>query len=119
MKSISLSRSHRRKTRVSSDMIGTAERPRISVYRSSKHIYAQAIDDMSGTTLASYSSSQVVVSGADKNSKTKKASQVGKELAKLLQEKKISKGIFDRGASSYLGRVKALCDGLREAGITI
>ena len=118
MKKISLSRAHRRKTRVSSDMIGTAERPRISVYRSSKHIYAQAIDDVSGTTLASYSSSQVV-KDADKNSKTKKASQVGKELAKLLQEKKISKGIFDRGASSYLGRVKALCDGLREAGITI
>lgn len=112
-----LKRKLRRKKRVSSGISGTAERPRISVYRSNKSIYAQAIDDDKAVTLASYSSHHL--KSKDKKNKTEKSQEIGSSLAKILKDKKIKKAVFDRGPYAYLGRVKALAEGLREGGIKI
>ncbi|MBR9922170.1 MAG: 50S ribosomal protein L18 [Bacteroidetes bacterium] len=96
---------------------GTAERPRVSVYRSNKEIYAQVIDDVSGHTMASASSREKAV---DSNlNKTEQAKQVGAILAERLQSNNISTVVFDRGGYLYHGRVKALADGVREAGINL
>lgn len=84
---------------------GTADVPRLCVFRSSKYIYAQIIDDEKGKTL-------VAVSG-----KLASADKVGKSIAKKTIEKKISKVVFDRGGYKYHGRVKALADGARDAGL--
>ena len=117
MKTITTDRKLRRKIRVRARIKGTADRPRISVYRSSKYIYAQAIDDVKRTTVCS-SSSKAVVS-KEKVKKSDQAKQVGLRLGKALSEKKILKAVFDRGSYAYLGRVKQLAEGLREAGIHI
>lgn len=93
---------------------GTSERPRLSVFRSNKNIYAQLIDDLSGTTLASVSSAKVEA-GAD--TKVAVSTQVGKEIAKIALEKGISSVVFDRSGYLYHGRVKSLADGAREAGL--
>lgn len=107
----------KRKRRVSSNINGTSERPRISVFRSNKSIYAQAIDDKSRITVGAFSTLQIK---EDKGSKkVDNAREVGMNLAKVLIEKKISECIFDRGRYSYNGRVKALAEGLREGGIKI
>jgi large subunit ribosomal protein L18 len=90
---------------------GTEERPRVSVFRSSQHIYAQIINDEKGLTLVS--SSDLDLSGT----KTEKATQVGQRLAKAALDKKISKVVFDKGAFKYHGRVAALAEGLREGGL--
>ena len=105
----------RRHGRVRSKVSGTAEFPRLSVYRSLSHIYAQLIDDATGATIVSCDDTKVKAG----KTKTEKAYEVGKEIAKLAAEKKITKAVFDRGASKYHGRVKALADGAREAGLTI
>lgn len=107
----------RRKKRVSSNIRGTADRPRISIYRSSKHIYAQAIDDVKRVTLASFSDSKI--EKANGQNKSAKATAVGKQLAALLLEKKVKKAVFDRNRYTYNGRVKALAEGLREGGIEV
>lgn len=113
-------RIQRRKRRVSSNIVGSAERPRISVYRSNRYIYAQAIDDANRVTLAGYSTLNI----ADKErktagNKTDHAKSIGKALAELLKKKNVEKAVYDRGSYAYKGRVKALADGLREGGITI
>ncbi|THF71026.1 50S ribosomal protein L18 [Deinococcus sp. Arct2-2] len=97
----------RRKVRVAA-----GERPRLSVFRSSKHIYAQIIDDASGTTLASASSS-VLKTGT----KTDTAAAVGKALAEAATAKGVKQVVFDRGQYRYHGRVKALADAAREGGL--
>lgn len=109
----------RRKRRVSLKIKGTKLRPRISVFRSNKHIYCQAIDDENRKTIASFSSLVLKKMVDKKLSKTQQAELVGAELAKILKGKKINQGVFDRGSYQFHGRVKALCEALRKGGIDI
>ena len=95
---------------------GTAERPRLCVFRSNKGIYVQLIDDVSGLTLCG-ASTQVKDIVTAEGTKTDKSRLVGKEIAKRAAEKGISSVVFDRGGFKYHGRVKALADGAREAGL--
>lgn len=111
---ITTNRTERRKRRVSTNIRGTDVCPRISVFRSSKYIYAQAIDDVKRVTLCISGSKKV-----QKAKKTEQAFEVGKELGAKLKEKNIQKAVYDRGSYTYLGRVQKLAEGLREAGIKI
>lgn len=104
----------RRRARVAAKTKGTAERPRLSVYRSLTGIYAQIIDDDAGKTLAAVSSKDIKSGRADK---TKIAAEAGKLLAERAKKKNISRVVFDRGSSKFHGRVKALADGAREGGL--
>lgn len=106
----------RRAERVRHQLKHSASRPRVSVHRSLKHIYAQLIDDASGKTLASASSYVTKDVTGDKKAI---AHAVGIELAKRAQEKGVQKAYFDRGRFLYHGRVKELAEGLREGGLTI
>lgn len=117
---VNKNRENRRKKRVSNNIFGTKEKPRISVFASNKYTYAQVIDDLAKMTLTSYSSLNLARS--DKHKKEKRvleAKLVGIELAKKVKEMKIKKAVFDRGKYSYKGRVKALAEGLREGGLKI
>ncbi|MFP4459487.1 MAG: 50S ribosomal protein L18 [Candidatus Zixiibacteriota bacterium] len=97
---------------------GTEDRPRLCVYRSLKHIYAQLIDDVNGKTLASYSSIKPDVQDEIQDKKkTEQAAIVGEKLGKIAIEKGIKKAVFDRRGVPYMGRVKALADGARKAGL--
>jgi large subunit ribosomal protein L18 len=108
----------RRRQHVRSKIVGTAERPRLTVFRSSKHIYAQLIDDLNGNTLAAAgSTAKTVKAGVAYGGNIKAAKAVGKELAVTAKEKGISKAAFDRGHYRYHGRVKALADAAREGGL--
>ncbi len=95
---------------------GTAERPRLSVFRSNKEIYAQLIDDINGVTLGSVSSKELKSS---KGNKVDVSSKVGQELAKRADSKGIKTAVFDRGGYPYHGRIKALAEGAREGGLKI
>src|SRR5438552_291441 len=105
------------RTRIRRTIKGTAERPRLSVYRSNKQIYAQLIDDISGVTLASASSASKDVEIA-KGKKVDMAKEVGKAIASKAVQSGIKAVVFDRGGYLYHGRVKALADGAREGGLT-
>src|SRR5687767_6092218 len=108
----------RRRFHVRSKITGTAERPRLSVFRSSKHIYAQLIDDHNGVTLASVGSlGKAVANDVPYGGNKKAATEIGKRLAAAAKEKGITKAAFDRGHYRYHGRVKALADGAREGGL--
>ena len=99
-------------------MHGTAERPRLAVYRSSKHIYAQVIDDHAGRTVASASSVQDDVRGGLKNGgNIAAAKQVGKAIADKAKAAGVTMVVFDRAGRRYHGRVKALADAAREGGL--
>ncbi len=103
-------------TRIRKKMQGTAERPRLAVFRSLNHIYAQVIDDKSGATLCSASSvekSAGVASGGNIDA----AKTIGKLIAERAKEKGINSVVFDRGGYLYHGRVKSLADAAREAGL--
>lgn len=120
MTNINLDRKLRRKRRVSANIHGTSERPRISVFRSSKNIYAQAIDDVARKTVATFSNSDLKKEANFKKSKkVEDSKKIGIGLAKKLIEKKIQSGIFDRGSYAYNGRVKSIAEGLREGGLKI
>jgi large subunit ribosomal protein L18 len=106
----------RRKRRVRKKISGTPQRPRLSVFRSNRHIYAQIIDDYSGVTLVSASSMEKALDGAGKR-KTEMAAEVGRLLAQRAREKGVEKVVFDRGGNLYHGRVKALAEGAREGGL--
>ncbi len=108
-------RADRRKNRVRANL-HTGTSPRLSVFRSANHIYAQIIDDVSGNTLASGSS--LTVKGATGDKKAI-AMQVGKKLAEDAKEKGVERVIFDRGSYLFHGRVEALAKGLHDAGIQI
>ncbi len=111
---------HRQKRhlRVRAKLSGTAERPRLAVYRSEKHIYAQLIDDIKGITLVSASTvDREMRDSTEKPWNVEAASQVGKLLAKKALEKGISSVVFDRGGFNFHGRVKSLADGAREGGL--
>lgn len=109
-------RQDRRQQHVRNRVRGTAERPRLSVYRSSKHIYAQLIDDLKGVTLAA-ASSQAKDKSAAYGGNIKAAVAVGKKIADLAKEKGITMAAFDRGYYRYHGRVKALADAARQGGL--
>ena len=115
---LKLKRRLRRRNHVRRRVVGSAERPRLSVFRSSKHIYAQLIDDLSGVTLAAASSvAPDVRSGVKYGGNVKAAQVVGKKLAEAAKQKGIAKAAFDRGHYRYHGRVKALADAAREGGL--
>ena len=108
----------KRHERVRNKVSGTAARPRLSVYRSLNHIYAQIIDDVAGKTLASCSTMDKKVAEAIKDvTKQEAAKIVGQELAKRALAANIEEVVFDRGGYIYTGRVKSLADGAREAGL--
>ncbi len=108
----------RRRHHVRRGITGTAERPRLTVFRSSKHIYAQLIDDLSGVTLAAASSqSPTIKAEVAYGGNVKAAKAVGKLLAEAAKGKGIGKAAFDRGHYRYHGRVKALADAAREGGL--
>lgn len=110
----------RRQARVRKKVLGTDARPRVCVFRSNKHIYAQVISDDRGTTLASASTLSTALPGAAKE-KTGKgvaaAKQVGLALARICQEKNITRVVFDRNGFLFHGQVKAVADGAREGGL--
>jgi large subunit ribosomal protein L18 len=111
-------RQERRRFRVRNKIKGTAERPRLTVFRSSKHIYAQLIDDLTGQTLAAASSLMPELHGTTPyGGNTKAAKAVGQKLAEVAKSRGIDKAAFDRGHYRYHGRIKALADGARESGL--
>ena len=107
----------RRHARVRRRLLGTPDRPRLNIFRSLSHIYAQVIDDSNGVTLASASSLDNGVRGLQNSTKTEQAVLVGKLVAERSLGKGISTVVFDRGGYKYHGRVKALADAAREAGL--
>jgi large subunit ribosomal protein L18 len=104
------------KLRIRKRIKGTPEKPRIAVYRSNKQIYAQAVDDVNGVTLASASSREKEISTVT-GKKSELAVMVGKRLAAVCKEKGIENVVFDRSGYQYHGRVKSLADGAREGGL--
>jgi large subunit ribosomal protein L18 len=108
----------RRRLHVRRRIVGTPERPRLTVFRSSKHIYAQLIDDTSGATLAAASSlTPEIHKDLPYGGNVKAAVVVGKKLAEAAKAKGIQKAAFDRGHYRYHGRLKALADAAREGGL--
>ena len=107
-----------RHRRIRKKISGTSSRPRLAVFRSARHIYAQAIDDSAGSTLAASSTLTIQKSLQKTYTGNKEAAKaVGTDVAKKLIEKSISSVVFDRGGFVYHGRVQALADGAREAGL--
>lgn len=102
----------KRSLRVRGRFFGTVKKPRLSVFRSGKHIYAQLIDDEKGVTLASTSDSSF-----KEGTKIERASKVGENLAEEARKKKIKTVVFDRGGYAYHGRVAAVADGARKGGL--
>jgi large subunit ribosomal protein L18 len=108
-----------RQARVRKKVTGTLERPRLCIFRSSKHIYAQIIEDDSGQTLVAASTAAKDASDTIKNSGNREAAkEIGKKIAEKALAKDIKKVVFDRNGFLYHGRVKALADAAREAGLT-
>lgn len=107
----------RRKVRIRKKVNGSAERPRLVVYRSNTHIYAQVIDDLDGVTLAATSTLTLAKTEAGLHCNKSGAELVGKEIARMAKEKNITRVVFDRNGYLYHGRVKAVADGAREGGL--
>ena len=108
----------RRQARVRRKVVGTDTRPRLCVFRSSKHIYAQIIEDTEGTSLVSASTlNPVVTDGLDYTGNITAAKAVGAAVARMALDKDIKEVVFDRNGFVYHGRVKALADAAREAGL--
>ena len=103
--------------RIRKKIQGTAERPRLNIYRSNRFIYAQLIDDTAGTTLASASSFEGAV--ANDGNKSDQAKEVGKLIAERAKAAGIDRVLFDRGGYLYHGRVKSLAEGAREGGLNL
>lgn len=109
----------RRHRRVRKKVFGGPERPRLCVFRSLKHIYAQVIDDFAGCTLVSASSLSPEIKGRANGGSVAGARDVGKLVGRKCAEKEIGKVVFDRGGYKYHGRIKALAEGAREAGVKL
>ena len=108
----------RRHRRVRKKVLGTAERPRLAVFRSNKHIYVQAIDDIAGRTVASASTMEAAVrSGA--TATVEAANKVGRLVGERVQAAGVTTAVFDRGGFKYHGRVAAVADGARAAGLQL
>ena len=106
----------RRHKRVRTKIKGTANVPRVSVFRSNKHIFVQLIDDSAGKTIGS-STAKSKLKSTQKGTKTELAGKIGEMIAQKAGESGISKVVFDRGGYKYHGRVKALAEGLRRGGL--
>ncbi|GAB3694170.1 50S ribosomal protein L18 [Nocardiopsis oceani] len=106
----------RRQFRVRKKVVGTSERPRLAVFRSSKHIVAQVIDDTKGHTLVAASTVEADVRGAD-GTKSDKSVKVGELVAQRAKDAGISAVVFDRGGNRYAGRIAKLADAAREGGL--
>jgi large subunit ribosomal protein L18 len=108
----------RRHNRLRKRVTGTSERPRLNVFRSNAHIYAQVIDDVDGRTLVAASTNEKAwAEDSSAKSKTEQAALVGRLVAERALEAGVTKVVFDRGGFKYHGRVKALADAAREAGL--
>ncbi len=107
----------RRKVRIRKQVQGTAERPRLVVYRSHMHIYAQIVNDQEGATLVAASTLSLAKTEAGMHCNLAGAEKVGMEIARLAKEKNITQVVFDRNGYLYHGRVKAVADGAREGGL--
>jgi len=107
----------KRKGSIRKRISGTADRPRLTVFRSAKHIYAQAIDDITGHVLASAGDLDPGVRESLSGPKKSKARQIGKVIGEKLLSKKITAVVFDRNGFIYHGRIKEVADGAREAGL--
>ena len=103
--------------RIRKNIKGTPQRPRLSIFRSNRFIYAQIIDDLSGTTLVQASSFEAAI--ANEGSKVEQSKKVGSLLAERCKAENINNVVFDRGGYLYHGRVKALADGAREGGLQL
>lgn len=108
----------RRHARLRKKIVGTAERPRLVVTRSSRHIFVQLVDDGAGKTLASASTLEAELRNADSD-KTAKARKVGELIAERAKDAGISEVVFDRGGNRYAGRVAAIAEGAREGGLAL
>ena len=106
----------KRRRRVRAKIVGTAERPRISVFRSNRGIAAQLVDDLAGATLAAVTWTESDLRGLKK---MEQASKAGEVLAQRAKEKGIERAVFDRGGYQYHGRVKAFAEGVREGGLAV
>ena len=109
----------RRHRRVRKKVRGTAERPRLAVFRSNNHIYAQVIDDVSGRTVAAASTADASIKGDGGTGNVAAARKVGALVASRAKEAGVKKVVFDRGGFLYHGRVAAVADGAREAGLEL
>jgi large subunit ribosomal protein L18 len=109
----------RRKLRIRKKISGSSERPRLTVFRSAKHIYAQVIDDASGRTLAHASTLSEDLKGQLEGDKSEAAKKVGALIAKVCKSKGIAKVVFDRNGYLYHGRVSALAQAARDAGLEL
>ena len=107
----------KRKFAIRKRITGTAERPRLTVFRSAKHVYAQAIDDVTGHVLAAASDLEPGIRDSLSGPKKSKARQIGKVIGEKLKAKNINSVVFDRNGFIYHGRVKEVADGAREAGL--
>ena len=107
----------KRKGTIRKRVTGTAERPRLSVFRSAKHVYVQAIDDVTGHVLAAASDIEPGIKTALSGPKKSRARQIGKVIGEKLLSKQITAVVFDRNGFIYHGRVKEVADGAREAGL--
>ncbi|WP_166985893.1 50S ribosomal protein L18 [Canibacter zhoujuaniae] len=108
----------RRHTRLRKKIVGTAERPRLSVTRSNRHVFVQVIDDAKGHTLA-YASTMEAELRSFEGDKTAQARKVGELVAERAKSAGIDAVVFDRGGSKYVGRVAAIAEGAREAGLSL
>ncbi len=105
----------RRHIRGRAKIAGTAERPRVTVFKSNVHVYVQAIDDATGKTIAAVNDAKLKKAGT----KTEHAAEAGKKLAGLLKEKGVAVVVFDKAGFKYHGRIKAVAEALRAEGITV
>ena len=117
IKSVKVAARSRRKVSIRKKITGTAERPRLSVFRSARHIYVQAIDDTTNSVLAAASDLEGDLKGESGQKKKDRAKAVGAAVAKRLLAKDIKLVVFDRNGFIYHGRVSAVADGAREAGL--
>jgi large subunit ribosomal protein L18 len=108
----------RRRQRVRKKVMGTAERPRLAVFRSNRHIYVQAIDDIAGRTIAAASTIEADLRGSA-SSTVAGAKHVGQIIGQRIKQANIDSVVFDRGGFKYHGRVAAIADGAREAGVQL
>ena len=108
----------RRGIRARAKILGTAEKPRLSVFRSNRYVYAQLIDDEKGYTVASASAIEMKKT-AGKDAKAVQAERVGQKLAEKAVAKGVKKAVFDRGSYKYHGRIKAVAEGARKGGLNI
>jgi large subunit ribosomal protein L18 len=119
---MSLTKSERRiriKHRIKKQISGTAEKPRMTVFRSNKQIYVQIINDLEGNTIAAASSTLKEIAEASKGKKAEQAKLVGKKIAEISKQKGITEVVFDRNGYLYHGRVKILADAAREGGLKL